>query len=115
MIVRESKSHEPRVIPINQTLFAVIESIPHRVGKVFNIHKDTMTHKMKEYLVKAGFGHMRLHDLRHTFASILAMSETPIKTIAELLGHSDIRVTEIYLHFAPNYLQETINKIIIDI
>jgi integrase len=44
---------------------------------------------------------MRLHDLRHTFASILAMSDTPIKTIAELLGHSDIRVTEIYLHLAP--------------
>ena len=43
------------------------------------------------------------------------MSDTPIKTIAELLGHSDTRVTEIYLHFAPNYLQDTINKIIIDL
>jgi len=58
---------------------------------------------------------MRLHDLRHTFASILAMSDTPIKTIAELLGHSDIRVTEIYTHFSPSYLQETVNKIKIDL
>ena len=40
-----------------------------------------------------------LHQLRHTFASMLASSNTPIKDVQELLGHSDINTTmNVYTH-----------------
>ena len=38
------------------------------------------------------------HDLRHTFGSALAEQGVPTKMIATLMGHSDTRVTEIYMH-----------------
>lgn len=40
-----------------------------------------------------------LHKLRHTFATLLlAEKDTDIKTVSELLGHSDIGTTNIYVH-----------------
>ncbi|MFE2772247.1 tyrosine-type recombinase/integrase [Microbacterium resistens] len=54
-------------------------------------------------LKKAGLGDlgMSLHDLRHTYASWLAMDGVPLGRIADLLGHRSITTTEIYAHFLP--------------
>lgn len=41
------------------------------------------------------------HTLRHTFASWLAMAGVDIYTIKELMGHSDIKMTQRYMHLAP--------------
>jgi integrase len=45
---------------------------------------------------------VRFHDLRHTFATQLAASGTPIRTIQEFLGHADSKTTQIYAHYAPS-------------
>ena len=52
----------------------------------------------------------RLHWLRHSFATIIA-KEYGIKFVQEVLGHSDISVTERYIHFDREYLQDNLNKI----
>ena len=47
----------------------------------------------------AGLEHLRPHDLRHTYGSLLMSQGVPLKTISELLGHASIEVTaDIYLH-----------------
>ena len=60
---------------------------------------------------KAKITDMRLHDLRHTCASWLAMSGEDIRTIAQLLDHSDIRMTMKYAHLSPSYLQESVKAL----
>jgi integrase len=51
------------------------------------------------------------HDLRHAYASRLAMRGVPLGVIAAQLGHSDTRMTEKhYAHLAPNFVADTIRQ-----
>ena len=48
------------------------------------------------------YGEIKFHDLRHTFATRLAASGQPLRTIQEFLGHADSKTTQIYAHYAPS-------------
>jgi integrase len=61
-----------------------------------------VTKRFKVACVAAGVRPVRFHDLRHTFATRLAASGTPIRTIQEFLGHADSKTTQIYAHYAPS-------------
>ncbi len=50
---------------------------------------------------RAGIREIRWHDLRHTFASQLAMKNVPIPQLQQWLGHSTINMTMRYAHLAP--------------
>jgi integrase len=45
---------------------------------------------------------VRFHDLRHTFGTRMAAAGVPMRTLQEWMGHSDIKTTLIYAHYAPN-------------
>jgi len=51
------------------------------------------------------------HTLRHTFASWLVMSGTPIYTVQKLLGHSTLTMTERYSHLAPDHMRQAVKSI----
>ena len=51
------------------------------------------------------------HALRHTFASHFIMSLGNILSLQKILGHSDINMTLIYAHLAPDFLGEEMNRI----
>ena len=54
-------------------------------------------------LSKAGLRKIRLHDLRHTFGSLLIQSGASIVYVKEQMGHSSIQVTvDIYGHLIPS-------------
>lgn len=61
-----------------------------------------VTKRFKEACAQAGARQVRFHDLRHTFATRLAASSMPIRTIQEFLGHADSKTTQIYAHYAPS-------------
>jgi integrase len=69
-------------------------------------HKGTpldgskLSKRFKAACADAGVRPIRFHDLRHTFATRLAASGAPIRTIQEFLGHADSKTTQIYAHYA---------------
>jgi integrase len=48
------------------------------------------------------------HDLRHTYASHLAMRGVHIRALQELLGHKTLVMTQRYSHLAPEQLQNAV-------
>ena len=50
------------------------------------------------------------HVLRHSFASHFMMAGGNIVVLQRILGHSDIRVTMRYAHFAPDHLEEAVTN-----
>ena len=53
----------------------------------------------------------RFHDLRHTAASWLVMSGVDLLTVASILGHKDIRMTQRYSHLSPSHRVEAVEAL----
>jgi hypothetical protein len=58
---------------------------------------------------KAGLKNLRFHDLRHTFASRLAMRGVPILDLSRLLGHKTLQMTMRYAHFTDHHLRSHVD------
>jgi integrase len=89
-----TKTGKPRVVPIVHHVRFALKRLP------FGIHKDTLTH----IIARAGNG-IRLHDLRHTAASLLVQAGIDLYRVGAILGHSDTRTTKRYAHLAVNDLR----------
>lgn len=59
----------------------------------------------------AGIEDCRLHDLRHTFASIAISNGVPVEFVGALLGHSQASTTKRYAHLHDEPLRRTVNDI----
>jgi site-specific recombinase XerD len=54
---------------------------------------------------------LRLHDLRHSFASTLVSEGASLYAVGKLLGHTRHQTTQRYAHLAPQALQETTERL----
>jgi integrase len=73
----------------------------------FNVHKQ-----FKKLLVTAGLLPMRIHDLRHSCASLLLAQGVDPRTIMEILGHSQISLTmNTYAHVLPALRHDAAKRI----
>jgi len=108
-VIRHSKDHLERTYAINSMFHSVLLSIgPSEEGRIFPRwkHPDTISHIVKQALVNAGHLKLNLHTLRHTFANIKAEEGHSLKEIQDLLGHSEIKATQIYTHLTDNHLAD---------
>jgi len=58
--------------------------------------------------------YLRFHDLRHTFATRMANAGVDIFTLAELSGHSDIRIARRYAHGTEETKRRAVKKLVKD-
>lgn len=114
IIAHAEKTKRSRMIPINDKLYDILCSIKGKGNnnKLFGFQGDTVTRAFQKYIKKSGIKKkLTLHSLRHTFASHLVMNGVDLYTIQKLLGHSNISVTSIYSHLAPDYLKLSVQKL----
>jgi len=85
---------------------------PVREERIFRHSDSEFRRAFKQALKKAGLPtSIRIHDLRHTFASWLAMAGVPILEIQALLGHKSVNMTMRYAHLNPSVLRGAVEKI----
>ena len=76
---------------------------PRRQGPVSSTVFESFWGRVRE---EAGIADVRLHDLRHTYASIAIMQGESVTTTARLLGHSDAQTTLKYAHLSDRSVRK---------
>jgi len=130
--LRQTKTSEPRQIPINNSLELMFKQVKseqnpkgHNVirlnGKpvkrlksecVFTYRGEPVKEVKRSFktaLKDAGIVDFRFHDLRHTFASQLLMKGGTLKDVQELLGHKTMTMTLRYAHLTQEHKRKAVN------
>ena len=105
--IASTKSGRHRAVPLTSELVDALRAIEHRGEFVFVNEDGTRLRpgQFHEMLWgaqrRAGLRRIPWHGLRHSFASILVSSGTPLRVVQRWLGHSSITTSERYGHLAP--------------
>lgn len=118
LTIRNTLSKNGRTVhkPLNNASKAALCSIyTHNYWVFYNPNTNNRLISLKKGFKKAtdvaGLGHVRIHDLRHTFASFLVQEGIPLYHVMQLLGHSDIKTTQCYAHLSPNNLASCLDAL----
>jgi integrase len=68
----------------------------------------TLRRRFSEARMAIGKPDLHIHDLRHTYASLLCVSGAPMTAVRDLLGHTSIAVTNRYSHLSTGHLEEAV-------
>ena len=118
----KTKTHNSRYVPLNQVCITAIKNWLKDIDKIDSPYLfpgrddqnkpiNNMTKSFKTLLKNAKIENFTWHDMRHDFASKLAMANVSLYVIQKLLGHKSIRTTERYAHLAHDILKESVEKI----
>jgi integrase len=98
-----------RRIPLPAAARAILSILPRTPGNPFVIegkldgsHITDMQHPWRRIRAQAGLDDVRIHDLRHTYASNAVSSGMPIQMVGRLLGHTQLQTTMRYAHLADD-------------
>ena len=107
-----------RVVPLGAAALLILSNIERCDGAVFVF--PSATDAAKHYVgtprvwgkirAAAKLGDYRLHDLRHTFASIAAAGGLSLPLIAAILGHRDVKTTQQYAHLTDSPVKAAAEK-----
>lgn len=106
-----------RTISIPDVLISVLKKEKNKNGLVFHnadgkpLRAKNVSYQWKKILADCNISHKKFHSIRHTYASMLLKNGVDIETVAELMGHSAISITQIYLHSSNNQKQDAVNKL----
>jgi site-specific recombinase XerD len=116
--IPRSKNGEVRYVRLNRIALAALAELRKRgdgTGAVVrNLQGEPLAgprHWFEPVIREAAVEGFHWHDLRHTFASRLAMSGVNLRSIQEALGHKGIAMTVRYAHLSPDYQLEAVERL----
>jgi integrase len=112
-----TKTKKERIIPIDDDLKALLESIP--VTGLFVVGEngrgltlDQFNHRYKEFFEELPeVEYKSAHKCRHSFASYLLNGGANIRAVQALLGHTSLKTTQRYAHVDFDNLSDNITKL----
>ncbi len=105
-------------LPISEQAYTLLGKPQQPGSKVFVGLKTASYHKkaLQEWLAGAGITkHITFHCFRHTFATLQMFKGTDIFTISKMLGHREIKTTQIYTKIVDEAKREAADKIKLDL
>ena len=114
--VRQSKNGKARAVPMNETIKALLQSLPKTSEYVFPSPKTggrvvDVGRQFERAVREVGLGNFRFHDLRHTAASRMADRGVDPFTLAYIFGWSDIRMAMRYTHATNATMKEAVRSL----
>src|SRR5690606_24292735 len=109
---------KPRAVPLSAAALDVLHNLPRLAGNPYIfpspvrkgkplVNPDKPWRRVRE---RAGLTDVRIHDLRRTTGAMLASSGVSLPIIAETLGHSSTRATEIYARLASEAARAALER-----
>lgn len=122
--VRNGKGGKPRITFItpeaNKAVRAYLTACGREDGYLFANHlgermsRALVARKVSAYAKKAGIKKkVTTHTLRHTMATTMLRRGARVEDVQQILGHTNIKTTLLYLHFTNFDLQKTYNKVML--
>lgn len=124
IFVENGKGGKSRQIPINKGLYSYLDHYINKdrpdvdtenffaLERSGSLSPQYINRILKETTKKLGWKkHITAHVMRHSFASNLVRSEVALPAVQKLLGHSDLRVTSLYIHQNLDELQDAVNAL----
>ena len=109
--LQDSKTGQ-KTIHLPPPAIAILSELPREAGNPYvlpgqkaNSHLVNLEKPWRAIRAKAGLDDVRLHDLRHCFASIAASSGMALPIIGKLLGHTQSATTQRYAHISADPLK----------
>lgn len=113
-----TKGGKPRYVPMSDGVLGILEAVPRIEGSPYVFPNPdtkkpfvTIHYTWDTARKKAGLQDVRLHDLRHSFASILINSGRSLYEVQHLLGHTQVKTTERYAHLQQDTLMRAANVV----
>lgn len=110
---KHQKTRKLQYLDITQQAYNLLGK-PQNAGKVFVglKYSSYMNLELKRWCMAAGIvKHVTFHAARHTFAVTLLCNKVDIYTVSQLLGHSEIKTTQIYADIIDTVRKEAMHKI----
>jgi integrase len=114
VLLLQTKNGEGRIVYLNQSAESIFKFLLrpglNAIDPVFpKVNGCAVSVAFVRVCHKVGIADFRFHDLRHTAASWMRMQGADIHTVAQLLGHKDLRMAMRYQHLSPAMLSEAVN------
>ena len=117
-VIPKTKSGRSRKVPLSDTAISLVQGLPSRKKSNFLFPNPdtgrpfrTIFYAWDTARKRAEMADLRMHDLRHSFASFLVNSGRTLYEVQRLLGHANIKTTQRYAHLSDETLSNAVNVV----